>query len=281
MGVGHFGGQRDATASYSMRKLADGKRIFATECQGGEPGAIEMVRQKDGKRHKAGDIFYVKGGNAINGVIKGMWIRPGYNGAGKELSIGFASDDGTGKMVREFLQLPLLNEDGRIDNATARFLAALDKIDLGEEVTLAVHTFHHKAGDKMSENSDKVWEKDGDSVLLSVYQPHLATEDNPNGKIALEKSDFYVQPTFFIKGKQVIDITPDVKVPADAKVQYNGEDADAYATAKVEAVMSKVARDDKFQAPPAGGESGGPASEDDMRFGEEEQAARSRGQRPS
>jgi len=276
MAVKNFGAKQNSDAvNYSVRQLPNGDRFFATECDAGDTGAVSLTRQKDSPsgKFKAGDVFYCKGGNSISGVIKGLWVRDGYGGgAAKELSIGFASTDESGKVSREFLKMGLLDEKGRVDSNTARFLIALNKADLGEEITLAVHTFKHKAGDKMSDKTDAVWEKDGVSTVMSVYQQHLATQDNPNGRIMLEHADYYNQPTFYVKGKDVIGLKQGEKAPAGALVNYDAEDATAFYSSAVEAVNSKVVKDDKFASNTA------PVSEDDTSFGDEsaDAAARSR-----
>lgn len=283
MAVRNFGNNNSKSVNYGIRTLDSGNRIFVTECDQTDKDAIKFTRQKDGNGFKAGDEFYAKGGNAIAGVLKGAWIRNGFGSdVAKELNLGFASADESGKVVTEFVKLPLMNDKGRIDNATARALIALNKAELGEEVALAIHTFKHKAGDKITnaagEDTGKVWEKDGANVVLSVYQDHLATDDNPNGRIGIAKDEYYTQPTFFVKGKDVISITPETKVPEGAVVQYDTEDATAFYDGLVKSIMSKVG-DASKDAPPAERTS---VSDDDVQFGDEQdQASRSRmGSRP-
>lgn len=285
MAVKNFGGSKNNAVNYGIRTLENGNRIFVTECEATDPGAIKFTRQKDSPSgaFKAGDVFYAKGGNAISGVLKGLWVRDGFGGgAAKELNVGFASINEKGEPVTEFVKLPLVSDKGRLDNATARVLIAMNKADLGEEVALAVHTFKHKAGEKIvnakGEDTGKVWEKDGANVVMSLYQEHLSSEHNPNGRVTLEAGEHYTQPTFFVKGKEVVTITHETKVPEGAVVQYDVENAAGFYADIVNSVMSRIG-DAAKAAPPAANN----VSDDDMTFGgdAEEQAARTRmGSRP-
>lgn len=268
MAVKNFGGNNNSSVNYSIRTLDSGNRIFVTECDPTDKDAIKFTRQKDGTNFKAGDDFYAKGGNVVSGVLKGVWVHNGYNSdVAKDLAIGLASTDASGKVVTEFVKLPLMNDKGRLDNATVRVLAALNKADLGEEIDLAIHTFKHKAGDKITnaagEDTGKVWEKDGVNIVMSVYQPHLVTNDNKNGRIAIPKDEHYTQPTFYVDKSKVIQITPGVtKVKEGAIVQYDTEDATAFYDSLVKSIVSKVGDASKL-APPA-------ASPDDMQFGDDQ-----------
>jgi hypothetical protein len=73
--------KNNETINYKIRNYKDEKgierAIFATECDATDPDAIQSVRQKDGKNHKAGDPFWIKGGpgisaDAITGVYRSV-----------------------------------------------------------------------------------------------------------------------------------------------------------------------------------------------------------------
>jgi hypothetical protein len=250
MAVKNFGGNKFAdSVNYGIRGLPDGRRAFMTECGANDQGAVQMTRTKDGIHHKVGDIFYCKGGNAIGGLVKGLWVRDGYQTTvGKELNVGFSSVNEEGKVEREFLKLSLVSDDGRIDTQTAAFLAALNKAELGEEITLAVHTFTHKAGDLMNkeEPDGKKWDKDGYTTMLKVYQEHLKTDDNPHGGITVAATERYVQPSDYVKGKDVIELGLGEKPPVGIKVQYDAESAAEFYSGVVASVTAKVGSDHKF-----------------------------------
>lgn len=278
MGVKNFGKNNNTAATnYSVRTLPDGKRSFMTECSADTQGAIALVRSKDGKNHKAGDEFFCRGGNAIGGVVNGFWLRDGYQSTvAKELNIGFSSIGDDGKPVREFLQLSLMDDKGRIDSNTARALIALNKAELGEEVTLAIHTFLHKAGDTVREGEDAVWSKDGYITVLSAYQDHLATDENPNGRIGIEENERYNQPRYYVKGKDVIELGVGEKAPAGATEQFDADNAMEFLNGVIASLGSKVVKTENLAPSHTD-------TDDDHQFGgdpDQDEAARNR-MRPS
>lgn len=253
MAVKNFGKGNTEANNYALRTLPNGSRAFVMECGAGDAGAIEMKTAKEGKKGPAGTIYYASGGNSISGLVKYVGEKAGFGGGlAKELSIGFSSLDENGKIVRDFLQLPLIDEKGRIDKSSAKVLSLLEKAELGEEVTLAVFTFKHKVGEKMSEGSDKVWEKDGFDSVMSMYQAHLQSEANPNGTIKLEAADYYNQPSFYVKGQSVVNLGQGEHPPVgvDGKpaypVIYNAEDAASFIGGVISSIKSKLSLDDKF-----------------------------------
>lgn len=278
MAAKNFGGGKNMTFNnYNVRTLPDGKRAFMTECAATDEGAVQMTRVKDGKNHSAGDIYFCKGGNAMAGLLKSISAVDGYQTTvGKQLKLGFASvNEASGEIERDSLQLGLVNDDGRIDRATASLLAAINKVEVGEEVMVAIHTFLHKAGDKMNDEPDSpVWSEDGYTVHLNAYQPHLATEDNPNGKIGLEAEDYYTQPSYYVKGASVIPLGRGEKPPVGIKASYDTENAAEFYSTIVQSVSASIGKDPHFanhQAP--AGEAG------DYEFGADDRAeeeARSR-----
>lgn len=285
---------KGSSKNYKVRVQEDGIRIFATECEATEPGAIKFIHSKNGNNFKAGDPFYATGGNVINGVLNGAWVKDGFKPSTKksvrtkELTLGFKSVDKDNNVTVDFLQLPLLNDEGRINSDVARLLVALNKADLGEDLSVVIHTFKHKAGDVMNEKTGVKWEKDGYNTKLSAYQDHKVTDENKRGIIKVEKDELYVQPKRyemdgedFSSDRVVVQITPETKVPEGAVIRYNTEDAAAFYTGIVAAINSKIGVTDKDAPTESASNTVDDddmqfSDDDDMQFGDDDESSRSR-----
>ena len=268
MAIRNFGSKQSNAINYQVRRLATGKSIFATDCEPTDPAAIQMTRAKNSTTGKfmKGDSFYVKGDNAIQGTINFAAVQEGFEAPAKNLTIGLKSVDESGKKVTEFLKLSLVSSTGRINDATARLLVALQKADLGEEILVAIHTFEHKAGDDMGDDSGRKWEKDGDRTIISAYQEHLKSADNVHGIIAVPRDAVFKQPRFAFSGGKTTALAEGEAVPAGAQVLYDHEAAAKYAAGVANDLMGRIRPSDApASQPPASNEEHG----DDMSFGDD------------
>lgn len=246
-------GNGSNSINYKLQKMPDGSRAFTTECAAGTPGAVEMRHPNDSPKGKfaAGDSYFVIAGNTLRGKLGGMWLKSGYskNDGGhdvsREVSIMLVSHNEDGVRVAEFLQLPFLDKDGRVDSTTAKLLSRLKKANLDEDVSISVYSFAHKAGDKMySKNADEngpVWQKDGVSVVLTPYQDSLKSADNEKGAIKIEASEYYRQPVRYPLGDSLVPVNPGEKAPDGVVLNYNYDDAIAFAKSVAAAISPATA----------------------------------------
>lgn len=250
-------GNKNAAINYRLRKMSNGDQLFATEVSAGTPGAIEMTRTKASPsgRFAIGDKFFVQAGNTLLGKVGGLFVKEAFGGGpGRDLSLLLNSSDAEGNKVAEFLQLSLLDDKGRVDRASAELLARLKNANSDEDMALSVYTFHHKAGDKMGDNSDKVWDKPGSSMTLSVYQQSLISETNPKGSVRVESDQYYRQPVSIIKGNQLVKLEAGEKAPDGAVPIYDGESAVTFAkeaAAKFTSASENVSEEQTAAAPAA------------------------------
>ncbi len=257
--------KNNETINYKIRSYKDEKgierAIFSTECSATDPGAIEVVRQKDGKNHKAGDVFYIKGGPGISAdAITGVYMREGYGGGcAREVTVQMSSQNDKGGRVTEFLQMNLVAQDGKMNAKTMALLEAISKSDLGEPVMLITYLNHHKAGDPMSKKEDaNLWEKDGATLALFLTQPHLKDADNEHGTVYMTKEEgAFTQPK---------------NVSSTGKVTFDEESAIRHAQELVDGITDRVKNIKKHdvapdQGPPPADDSDAPLEDADMEFG--------------
>lgn len=267
MAVKNFGGNRSDAVNYDMRKIGN-QMMFVTQCQPGDEGAIQLTRSKDGKNHKAGDVYYVKGGNAIGGKLVYIGVQDGFQGAARNLVVGLTENGGP----IDFVRLPLVNEKNKINDATRRLLPALAKVDLGEELTLAAFCFEHKAGDEIKNKEGEVVgirDSDGYSAYLNVYQEHMKTADNENGKISAAPNEMFVQERLVQKGRSLVALEKGEKAPEGAVITYDEGVAEQYAKQIVAGIVAKMPRREKTEQH---AKQAAPDHVEDVAFGEEDVA---------
>ncbi len=236
--------KNNETINYKIRNYKDEKgierAIFATECDATEPDAIRSVRTKDGKNHKAGDPFWIKGGPGISAdAITGVYMREGFGGGcAREVTVQMSSQNDKGGRVTEFLQMNLVAQDGKMNPKTMALLEAISKSDLGEPVMLRTYLNHHKAGDPMSKKEDaNLWEKDGAALSLFLTQPHLKDENNEHGTVYMTKEEgAFTQPKI---------------VSTTGKVSFDEESVIRHAQELVDGITARVKNIKKHDAAPA------------------------------
>ena len=283
MAVKNFGGgRRNEAENYRLYKVGS-EMIFGAPCEASTPGAIMMTRQKDSPKgnFKAGDNYYIKGGNAVSGKLAYISVDKGYLGVGANLTVGFAPEaDG---QPFEFVTVPLVNEKHRINDAVRRLLPALAKAELGEPVTIASHVFEHKAGDEIkSKDGDVIGrrERDGYVNYLSAYQDHLKDSvKNKNGKIEVLDSELFVQERLVQKGRNLVALAPGERAAEGQTIVYDEGVAEEYARKIVADIRSRMPKREKVAdlaksvaADNAATEPSSHAdlSDDDLMFGEED-----------
>lgn len=237
MAVKNFGKGNSAAVNYSVKVLPDNSVIFATRCEAGDEGAVEMVY--GAKSKNAGQKYYVRGGNSITGNLSFIGTRDGYEGNGKELLLGFR---GEGNEPMEFVQIPAIGDKHRLNDYTNRLLAGLKNASLGEPLTVAVFNFTHKAGEEMKNKDGEVvgtYEKDGSNLVMSVYQDHLVTDDNPNGKVSVSREDMLVQERLMMQGRSLVPVPEGQRVDRSLVVYEEGV-ADKYLVDTVAAIKGSI-----------------------------------------
>lgn len=242
MAVKNFGGRgRSETENYRMYKVGN-QMIFATLCEAGSPGAIQMTRTKDGANHKAGEVYHIKGGNAAGGKLAYISVDKGYLGAGANLTVGFAPEaDGD---PFEFVTMPLVNEKHKINDATRRLLPALAKADLGEPITIVSYMFEHKKGDEIKSKDGEVIghrERDGYANYLNAYQDHLKdAANNKNGRIVVDEADLFVQERLVQKGRNLVALAPNERAAEGQSIVYDEGVAEDYAKKIVADIRARL-----------------------------------------
>lgn len=275
MAVKNFGGgSRKDAENYRLFKIGN-KILFGTNCEPGDEGAIQMTRTKDGKNHKSGDVYYIKGGNAISGKVAYLAVEKGYNNVGANLVIGLTEDDGP----FEFVSLPLVSDKNKINDATRRLLPALAKSELGEPVTIAAYTFDHKAGDEIKAKEGEVIghrERDGYSNYLNVYQEHLKSDKNKNGKIEVAENELFVQERLVQKGRNLVALAPGERAAEGQSIVYDEGVAEDYAKKVIADIRARLPKRERVSQLAEGASAGhdfqesASPSDEDMTFGDDD-----------